>query len=306
MLRLYWSSCHFRLLLLPFVLLMSLGAHAQGAAAAPSFDCTKASTEAEHLICRDPTLALKERTMVDTYRAALQHLSPQQARAFRQEHFKWFVEYKGACNSPSMMEDGRRACISFYLEQHTKDLQKALASLPVRSISSQSSAIGFLAQLNQLGVKSTVLKEIEADMDQRESIVGYVELDFKRKIVFTNRRIVSIASIPLMGMSTEWGDHGNIVLQGGNFQMREDKLSSVVFAPTRIRKSYGSVDGYEELTEILKKYGPSVSRSIWPYEIQLQAPNSQIANRFYAIENSQAHEIAKLAAKAHLRVFFTK
>lgn len=44
---------------------------APASAAAPSFDCAKAGSEAEKLVCKDPELAALDRTLADDYQKAL-------------------------------------------------------------------------------------------------------------------------------------------------------------------------------------------------------------------------------------------
>lgn len=300
-----FSFRHLGLVLLPLALLMPDWCCAQ-TGPGPSFDCAKAAAPYELLICRDPALAAKERRMADTYRVVLQRLPSGQIAAFRREHFEWFKEYKSACNSPNMIDAGRASCISFYLSEHTQALEKRLEAVSTQPTSPLPSGSKFLTQLSELGTKASVLEEIKADMNRPEAIIGYVELDFKRKIVFTNRRIVSVSSIPLVGMSSEWDKNGGIIFQGGNFQIPDSRLAAISFALSRVRKSEGALGVPKEITDLMNKYGPEISKAVWPFELQLVSSTSEVINRFYGIKGPQAEEIAKLAKSAGLRVFLAK
>ena len=81
--------------------------------------------------------------MADAYYAVLQHLPPGQNTSFRREHYEWSLGYRKECNSPDMMDDGRRGCIDFYLTRHTQELQAKLevvssASSPVQAATRSS------------------------------------------------------------------------------------------------------------------------------------------------------------------------
>lgn len=297
----------YRLGILPllYAFLISQTTWGQSVPAGPSFDCAKASTESERLICRDPRLATLDREMGEVYYAILQHLPPEQNKAFRYEHYEWSMHYRRTCNSP-MTDEWRESCIEHYLKEHTKKLQIRLGELSSTSAGTEPTANDLLSKLKTLGVDSTVLKEIGGDIAPQESVVGYVEMSFGCKVVFTTRRIVSIATMPLVCRSTEWGEGGKIIIQGGNFQLRHDKLSGIVFGSARIRESHGSIPGQEEITDLIKKVGPSIVKSIWPYEVRFVGPNSEIVNRLYSVTDSQAEEISKLATTVHLRLFLSK
>jgi uncharacterized protein len=276
----------------PLTVLFSHALRAQSALSTPSFDCAKASTESEKLICQDAALAAQDRRMADAYYAVLRRLPPEQTQAFRHEHYEWSIEYRKACNSP-MADQQRKACIGYYLEDHTKQLQATLGAT-VR----QSADADLLSRLATLSVDSKVLKEIEGDMSPGESVVGFVERTFGCKLIFTTRRIVSTAP-PLICRSTEWGEGWSIVIQGGNFQIPFDKMSSIVFAPSRINPR-------EDMNELIKKLGTELSRSIWPYEVQLIGRDNKVLDRVYGVKDSEAQQISKMAATVHLRAIFPK
>jgi hypothetical protein len=199
-----------------------------------------------------------------------------------------------------MMDEGRRGCINFYLTKHTQQLRAKLAGAPAE----QGPTENFLAQLRDLSVKSTVIDEIRGDhAPTNEEIVGIADLDLGRKVIFTNRRIISVSTIPLVGLNFEWDNSGHMVLQGGNFQIPKIKIDHICFAPSRVKESAGALDAPEDVTKFLNKIGPDISKAIWPYELQIVSPSSEVLNRFYSVKAAQAEQIAKGARSANLRIF---
>ncbi len=93
--------------------------------ARPSFDCGKAKTQVEKMICRDDGLIAEERQMTTAYKTALDALPEPDKQAFRHQHFEWFKKYSQACNTigASATDNDLRACISRYLIDHTRELQ---------------------------------------------------------------------------------------------------------------------------------------------------------------------------------------
>src|SRR5581483_11487842 len=61
--------------------------------ARPSFDCARARTRVETLICRDSDLATLEMKMASTYRQVLNAAPPSGRAAVRREHLAWFKNY---------------------------------------------------------------------------------------------------------------------------------------------------------------------------------------------------------------------
>ena len=60
---------------------------------AASFDCTKARSQVEHLVCDTPALSQLDETLATTYRAALSN-DP----ASRQRQLTWLRETRDRCN----------------------------------------------------------------------------------------------------------------------------------------------------------------------------------------------------------------
>lgn len=112
------SRAH-RLLVFSVGILLS---SAQLLAQHPSFDCGKAATPAEYLICSDGALAAQDSEMANDYKMALQASPPGQQVGLRNEHRRWFNEYAHACNAPMTIES-RRSCIASSLGEHIKFLK---------------------------------------------------------------------------------------------------------------------------------------------------------------------------------------
>lgn len=87
----------------------------------PSFDCAKARTPSELMICDDGDLASSERAMSSAYFTVLSRLSGGERTSFRQEHLRWFKEYIRTCNVLS--GDALRNCVRVYLDNRARDLQ---------------------------------------------------------------------------------------------------------------------------------------------------------------------------------------
>ncbi len=92
----------------------------------PTFDCAKAATAAERLICQDRDLAGAERAMVTAHDALVARLSTDQLQAFRREHLEWFKTFSRTCNA--MARSGAstselKECIKRFLSEHTAELR---------------------------------------------------------------------------------------------------------------------------------------------------------------------------------------
>ena len=87
-----------------------------------SFDCSKAATPTEKLICHDAELASMDREMATAYASALQKLTPDGRDSLRHDQIQWFAKYRAACNAAST--DGeRKACILRYLSSRAEELR---------------------------------------------------------------------------------------------------------------------------------------------------------------------------------------
>lgn len=95
----------------------------------PSFDCAKAHTSVELLICRDGNLAVLEREMVSSFNKVLNALPDDAARlAFRQEHLAWFKSYSRTCKQSANDVD-RATCIADFLSARTTEFKNRAAAI---------------------------------------------------------------------------------------------------------------------------------------------------------------------------------
>ncbi len=88
----------------------------------PSFNCTKARTRVELLICRDSRLAGLDAEMVSTHNQVLSRLSPDARLEFRRQHLAWFKDYSRTCNQ-SPDDADRATCVANRLSAHTAELK---------------------------------------------------------------------------------------------------------------------------------------------------------------------------------------
>jgi uncharacterized protein len=87
-----------------------------------SFDCSKAATPIEKLICRDAELASIDREMATVYARVLQTLAPGSRDSLRRDQLQWFTKYRAACNA-TLTEEERKACILRYLSSRAEELR---------------------------------------------------------------------------------------------------------------------------------------------------------------------------------------
>ena len=80
----------------------------------PSFDCAKAATPVERLICQDAELSFLDRQMANSYQMVLKGASADRKEIIRRRQAEWFADYSRTCNAP-LSEDQRRDCIDRYL-----------------------------------------------------------------------------------------------------------------------------------------------------------------------------------------------
>lgn len=80
----------------------------------PSFDCAKAKTPVEHLICKDAELSYLDSQIANSYQMVLKDASAERKETIRRQQAEWFAEYSRTCNAP-LSETERRDCIDRYL-----------------------------------------------------------------------------------------------------------------------------------------------------------------------------------------------
>lgn len=81
------------------------------AAAAPSFDCAKASQPAEKAVCADETLSAMDRLLDRAYRMALDGLPAEQASSLKGDQVRWLLERARAFKAAS---EDRAALMALY------------------------------------------------------------------------------------------------------------------------------------------------------------------------------------------------
>ena len=89
----------------------------------PSFDCTKAVTPVERLICQDVGLSFLDSQMASSYQMVLKRASAERKEIIRRQQAAWFADYSRTCNA-LLSETQRRDCIDRYLTDRLTTLWK--------------------------------------------------------------------------------------------------------------------------------------------------------------------------------------
>jgi uncharacterized protein YecT (DUF1311 family) len=89
----------------------------------PSFDCSKAVTPVERLICQDVGLAFLDEQMENSYQMVLKGASAKRKVLVRRQQAEWFADYSRTCNAP-FSETQRRDCIDRYLSDRLMTIWK--------------------------------------------------------------------------------------------------------------------------------------------------------------------------------------
>lgn len=89
----------------------------------PSFDCAKAATPVERLICHDAELSFLDRQMANSYEMVLKGASAERKESIRRQQAEWFGDYSRTCNAP-LSDIQRRDCISRYLSDRVMTIWK--------------------------------------------------------------------------------------------------------------------------------------------------------------------------------------
>ena len=89
----------------------------------PSFDCAKAATPVERLICQDVELSFLGSQMANSYQTALKGASAERKEIIRRRQAEWFADYSRTCNAP-LSETQRRDCIDRYLTDRLTTIWK--------------------------------------------------------------------------------------------------------------------------------------------------------------------------------------
>jgi len=89
----------------------------------PSFDCAKAVTPVERLICQDVGLSFLDSQMANSYQMVLKGASAERKEIIRRRQAEWFADYGRTCNA-SLSETQRRDCIDRYLSDRLTTIWK--------------------------------------------------------------------------------------------------------------------------------------------------------------------------------------
>jgi uncharacterized protein len=89
----------------------------------PSFDCTKAATPVERLICKDVELSFLDSQMANSYHMVLKDASVERKEIIRRQQAEWFADYSRTCNAP-LAETERWLCIERYLSDRLMTVWK--------------------------------------------------------------------------------------------------------------------------------------------------------------------------------------
>jgi len=87
----------------------------------PSFDCTKAKTPTEILICGSNSLAALDKAMALAYFGALGRLSKEEADRLRREQLIWHGQYVRECDAVTS-DALRKTCVMRYLTVRTQQM----------------------------------------------------------------------------------------------------------------------------------------------------------------------------------------
>ena len=127
----------------------------------PSFDCSKARTPTEKLICREPELASMEREMVSAYKQVIDQASSEQKAIVSREHLQWFSQYTRACDAVRS-ETERKDCVARFLRNRTQELTAMPKSVAPRT-EPRPSASGTGSLLSRLDPSERLLRRDELE-----------------------------------------------------------------------------------------------------------------------------------------------
>lgn len=111
-----------RLAVVPLVLLAAVAA-----AAGPAFDCAKAKSEAEKLVCKDAALATLDRRLAELYETAEKEASPQEAETLKALRSGWAKARDDCAKAPKL-----RACVEAEYRNQILDVQMTYGLVPSR------------------------------------------------------------------------------------------------------------------------------------------------------------------------------
>lgn|SRR5579871_402202 len=89
----------------------------------PSFDCAKAATPVEVLICKDVELSFLDSQMANSYKMAVKDASAERKEVIRRQQAEWFADYSRTCNA-RLSEAERHDCIDRFLSDRLTTIWK--------------------------------------------------------------------------------------------------------------------------------------------------------------------------------------
>jgi uncharacterized protein YecT (DUF1311 family) len=89
----------------------------------PSFDCVKAATPVERLICKDGGLSFLDSQMANSYQMVLKNASAEQKEIIRRQQAEWLADYSRTCNALHS-ESEQRDCIDRFLSNRLTTIWK--------------------------------------------------------------------------------------------------------------------------------------------------------------------------------------
>ncbi|WP_051284346.1 lysozyme inhibitor LprI family protein [Desulforegula conservatrix] len=98
------------LIVVTLVLVSIVSVHA----AMPGFDCSKATTEVEKLVCSDDRLADLDKQMADVFRALLSGLGENEKKAVKKEQNLWLKSRQKMLDASPSREDKLKTLSELY------------------------------------------------------------------------------------------------------------------------------------------------------------------------------------------------
>ena len=137
-------------------------------AASPSFDCTKASTAVERLLCKDDGLAKQDRLLAALYKKTLRHLSADRQKDLRADQRRWAKSRARDC--PDLDRDSAKAA-----ECLTAVYQRRITALQPMSLSDLKLYPGINVQFDRRTPLTCLRFDAPLAAKQAAALESYVE-----------------------------------------------------------------------------------------------------------------------------------
>jgi S1-C subfamily serine protease len=184
----------------------------------PSFNCAKAATQIEHLICSDPELAQWDGRMGDAYKQTYVKRAGDNRRALIDDQRQWVALRNAQCNQPDLA--GTKSCILELTKSRTSVLQQQVAqSVQLSPPSTESQWRPNMANASPAGVapQSTM-----PESSVSEATSGTAFFVSKDGAAITNSHVVERCQQIRVGIS---GQQGSARVSG-----RDDKNDLALLA----------------------------------------------------------------------------